>query len=299
MNELTVNEIKIENMIYEIRGKQVMLDSDVAYLFGYETKNLNRQVQRNIERFPETYCFELTSEEYYDLRCQNGTSSLEKTYGGRRNLPHVFTEHGITMLAGVLKSQAAINMSLKIVNTFIIMRKYLSTNITDQKIINNLVLTHDTEIKMIQASLKRFEERKVINEIYFNGQIYDAYSKIIDIFKEAKEELIIIDGYSDKTVLDMIKELTCKVILITKKNSNLKELDIEKYNIQYHNLNIIYNDTFHDRYFIIDKELIYHSGTSINHAGSRTFSINILEDEVVKETLFNKIEEITGGGKYE
>ena len=211
----------------------------------------------------------------------------------------MFTEHGITMLAGVLKSQAAINMSLKIVNTFIIMRKYLSTNITDQKIINNLVLTHDTEIKMIQASLKRFEERKVINEIYFNGQIYDAYSKIIDIFKEAKEELIIIDGYSDKTVLDMIKELTCKVILITKKNSNLKELDIEKYNTQYHNLNIIYNDTFHDRYFILDKEIIYHSGTSINHAGSRTFSINILEDKLVKETLLNKIEEITDGGKYE
>jgi hypothetical protein len=203
------------------------------------------------------------------------------------------------MLASVLHTDVAIKTSIKIINAFVAMRHYIGNNLIEQKYINNQVLKNTEDIKLLQESFQKFEERKVINEIYFNGQIYDAYSKIIDIFKEAKEELIIIDGYSDKTVLDMIKELTCKVILITKKNSNLKELDIEKYNTQYHNLNIIYNDTFHDRYFIIDKEIIYHSGTSTNHAGSRTFSINILEDELVKETLLNKIEEITDGGKYE
>jgi hypothetical protein len=196
------------------------------------------------------------------------------------------------MLATVLKSKVATKVSINIMDAFVLMRKYISSSLIEQKHINNLVLEDHDKILSLEASFQKFDEKKVINEIYFNGQIYDAYSKIIDIFKEAKEELIIIDGYSDKTVLDMIKELTCKVILITKKNSNLKELDIEKYNTQYHNLNIIYNDTFHDRYFIIDKEIIYHSGTSINHAGSRTFSINILEDEVVKEALIKNVNKV-------
>ena len=296
MNELIVNEIKIENMIYEIRGKQVMLDSDLARLYQIETKNLNKAVNRNIDRFPLEFMFQLTYEEYNYLRFQFGTSNMK---GGRRYIPYVFTEQGVAMLASVLHTDVAIKTSIKIINAFVAMRHYIGNNLIEQKYINNLVLEDHDKILSLEASFQKFEEKKVINEIYFNGQIYDAYSKIIDIFKEAKEELIIIDGYSDKTVLDMIKELTCKVILITKKNSNLKELDIEKYNTQYHNLNIIYNDTFHDRYFIIDKEIIYHSGTSINHAGSRTFSVNILEDELVKETLLNKIEEITDGGKYE
>ena len=126
MNQL--KEIKIENLIYEIRGKQVMIDSDVARLFGYETKYLNRQVQRNQERFPQNYCFRLTEEEYKNLRCQNVTSSLEENYGGRRYLPYVFTEYGITMLAGILKSEIAVKASLKIVDAFINMRKFLKEN---------------------------------------------------------------------------------------------------------------------------------------------------------------------------
>ena len=301
MNELTVNEIKIENMIYEIRGKQVMLDSDLAKLYECVngTKTINQAVSRHKNRFPERFMFQITKEEYYTiLRSQTGTLELQQ---GKFNkyLPYAFTEQGVAMLATVLRTKVAENVSIRIMDAFVAMRKYISSNLIEQKYINNLVLEDHDKILSLKTSFKKIEEKKVINEIYFNGQIYDAYSKIIDIFKEAREELIIIDGYSDKTVLDMIKELTCKVILITKKNSNLKELDIEKYNTQYHNLNIIYNDTFHDRYFILDKKIIYHSGTSINHAGSRTFSVNILEDEVVKETLLNKIEEITDGGKYE
>ena len=300
MNEIVIKENVIQNMIYEVRGIQVMLDSD-SKLYGCinGTKDINKAVKRNIDRFPENFMFQLTVDEYENLRFQFGTSRFTSNYGGRRYLPYVFTEYGITMLAGVLKSKTAIEMSLRIVNTFIFMRKYISTNLIEQKLINNMVLEHESEIKLLQESFDKLDSKKLVNEIYFNGQIYDAYSKIKDILNDAKEELIIIDGYSDKTVLDMIKELTCKIILITKKNSNLKGLDIEKYNTQYHNLNIIYNDTFHDRYFIIDKEIIYHSGTSINHAGSKTFSVNILEDELVKETLLNKIEEITDGGKYE
>lgn len=145
---------------------------------------------------------------------------------------------------------------------------------------------------MLQESFSKFEEKKKINEIYFNGQIYDAYSKIMDIMQEAKEELILIDRYADKSVLDMIRKIDVDVVLITKENNTLKQIDFDKYKKQYHNLKIIYTDTFHDRYFIIDHIIIYHCGASLNHAGSRTFSINLLEDEVVKKGLLDKIHKI-------
>ncbi len=167
MNEIITSEISIEDMIYEIRGKQVMLDQDVAFLFEYETKNLNRQVKRNIERFPEEYCFKISKEEYTNLRCQKVTSSLNYNYGGRRYMPYVFTEYGITMLAGILKSTKAIKMSLKIVNTFISMRKYISNNLIEQKNINNLVLTHENnfkevykDIRLLQESFDKLEKNK-------------------------------------------------------------------------------------------------------------------------------------------
>ena len=290
MNEIMKKEnIEIENMIFEVRGKQVMLDSDVAMLFGYKTKDLNRTVKNNITRFPMSYCFRLTEEEYNNLRCKNFTSSLTEKHGGRRYLPYVFTEYGITMLAGILKSEVAVEMSLKIVNVFIAMRKYISSNLLEQKYINNQVMKNTEDIKVLQESFSKFESKRKINEIYFNGQIYDAYSKILDILNEAKQELIIIDGYADKSVLDLIKTLKVKIILIVKTKALLTETDINKYNSQYDNLKIIYDDTFHDRYFIIDRNGIYHCGTSLNKIGNKTFSINILEDEIVKQLLINKI----------
>ena len=293
MNEVVVKEnINIENMIHEIRGKSVMLDSDVAMLFGYETKYLNRQVQRNINRFPKNYCFQLTIEEYENLRCQNVTSSLSDNYGGRRYLPYVFTEYGITMLAGILKSEVAVKMSLKIVDTFIAMKKYISKDFLKQDYIKNMVIKHDNDIKLLKESLSKLEEKKQINEIYFNGQIYDAYSKIIDILKEAKTEIIIIDAYADKSVLDLIRSLDINVTLIVKSKSLLTKVDIHKYNEQYNNLKVIYNDTFHDRYFILDKEKVYHSGTSLNRIGSKTFSINKIEDKLVIDNLIKNVNEL-------
>lgn len=145
------------------------------------------------------------------------------------------------------------------------------------------------DIKLLQESFSKLEEKKKINEIYFNGQIYDAYSKIVDIMKESKQELIIIDRYADKTVLDMISKVEVIVKLITKKNGLLSKLDIEKYQKQYDNLKIKYDDTFHDRYIIVDKEIFYHLGASVNHVGSRTFSINILEDDCMKKFLLAKL----------
>ena len=194
------------------------------------------------------------------------------------------------MLAGILKSDIAVAASLKIVDTFISIKKFIKENIIEQTFINEMVLRHEKEIKILQETFDKFEESK--NQIFFDGQIYDAYSKIIDIMSIAKDELIIIDSYADKVILDMISKLKVKVIIITKTKSLLNKLDIEKYNKQYNNLSIIYDDTFHDRYFIIDRSIIYHLGTSINHIGSKTFSINILEDALVIELFINKIEKI-------
>lgn len=292
MQELELKEnTKIEDMIYEIRGKQVMLDSDLAKLYEVETKQLNRQVKRNFERFDEDFCFQLTEFEYLNLKCQFGTSSLNN-YGGRRTLPYVFTEQGVAMLTSVLRSDAAIRESKRIIRAFVAMRHYISDTMLEQKYYNDMTIRHDSEIKLLQESFNKLEENKEVNEIYFDGKIYDAYSKIIDIFKETKNELIIIDRYTDKTILDMIKNLECKVILITSKNTKLTKTDIEKYNSTYNNLSIYYDESYHDRYFIIDKDKIYHSGNSINHIGYRKSSINILMDESVKKSLMNDINKI-------
>lgn len=291
MNEIIEKE-KIENLIHEIRGKQVMLDSDLARLFGYETKNLNRQVQRNIERFPENYCFQLTQKEYRDLRCQIVTSSLNNNYGGRRYMPYAFTEHGITMLSGILKSEVAIKMSLKIVDTFIKMQKYISTNLIEQKYINDLVLEDHNKIKLLQESFNKLSEKTKDTEIYFSGQMYDAYSEILKIFKSAKKELVIIDAYADNVVLDIIKRLDVKVTIITKPNNLLTKQDVEIYNKQYHNLKVIYDNTYHDRYFIIDNKEIYHCGTSINRIGSKTFSITLMNDKDSYIKLLDRVNKI-------
>lgn len=141
---------------------------------------------------------------------------------------------------------------------------------------------------MLQESFSKFEEKRIINEIYFDGQIYDAYSKILDILSTAKNDLIIIDRYADKSVLDMISKLNIKTTIICKKNELLNDIDIKKYNRQYSNLKIIYNNSFHDRYFILDKSIVYHCGSSINHAGNKTFSINLINDDIVKESLIKK-----------
>ena len=288
MNEI-VEELKIEKMIYEIRGKQVMLDSDLAKLYQCKngTKEINQAVKRNPMKFPSDFCFQLTIEEFDNLWSQFVTTKEKNMI---RTLPYVFTEQGVAMIATILKTMIATEISIKIMRAFIAMRKYIGSNLIEQRYINHLVLEHEDKIKLLETSFEKLETKK--NEIYFNGQIYDAYSKILDIISEAKEEIIIIDGYADKSVLDMIRNTKVKVILIIKNCGNLKEQDILKYQEQYNNLHLIYDSTFHDRYIILDKKVFYHCGASLNHAGSKTFSINTLEDEMVQKLLINKIGEL-------
>ena len=291
MNNVVIIENQIQNMIYEIRGKQVMLDSDLAKLYECKngTKEINQAVRNNPDKFPERYSWKLTNSEITNLRSKFLTANYSAM---SRFSPRVFTEEGVAMLATILHTSVAAIVSINIMDAFVAMRKYIGSNLLVQNNMNNMVIKHDSDIKEVKNAFKKFEEKRVVNEIYYKGQIFDAYAKIKSIFKEAKEELIIVDGYADINVLNIVKELDIKVIIIVKKKAILSKQDIEKYNKQYNNLTVIYNDDFHDRYFIIDRNKTYHCGASINYAGSKTFSINELEDEVVKDSLINKIKHI-------
>ena len=290
MNEIIEKEsIKIENIIYDIRGKQVMLYSDLAKLYQVETKRINEAVSRNIEKFPERFSWILTEDEVSNLWSQFATTKINSK---RRNNPRAFTEQGVAMLATILKSKIATKVSIEIMDAFVSMRKYISSNLLEQKYINNQVMKNTEDIKLLQTSFSKFEEKRKTNEIYFNGQIYDAYFKIYEIFNETKDKLIIIDSYADNTILDIIKRLNIEVMIITRKNNLLTNQDIERYNKQYNNLKVLYNNTFHDRYFILDEKEIYHCGTSINKIGYKTFSITLISDDCVKQSLLNKVNQI-------
>ena len=283
MNEIILkDDIKIEDMIYEIRGKKVMLDSDLAMLFGYQTKDLNRNVKNNINRFPSNYCFKLTEEEYDSLRCNFFT--LKNGRGEHRKyLPYAFTEYGITMLAGILKSDLAVKMSLQIVNVFITMKNYLNTNFIEQKYINKLVLEHDSKIDLILDKLNTREEN---NHIFYEGQIYDAYSLLIDILSKAKKEITIIDNYAGKKLFDIIKDIKVKIRVYTQ---NIDDIAKEKYELQYDNLTIINTDIFHDRFIMIDKKILYHCGASFKDLGKKCFCISVIEDEQIIKDLIIRL----------
>ena len=290
MEEVLLSKEKnIKDLIYEIRGYQVMLDSDFAMLYECKngTKTINLAVKRNKERFPEDFCFQLTKEELRNLRFQIETANVNNM---SRQLPYVFTEQGVSMLSSVLRTKVAVKASINIMRAFVSMRHYLIDNKDIYKSINNInnkLVEHDEKLELIFSRFDKDNEY-----LYLSGQVYDAYSKVLDIFKESKSELIIVDGYADKSLLDIIKELKVKVIIITKKDNLLSKNLIDKYNEQYSNLKVIYDNTFHDRYFIIDRKDIYHCGASINKLGYRTFSINKIEDEIIKETLLNNIKKI-------
>lgn len=234
MNEIITKD-EIENMIYEVRGRQVMLDSDLAKLYGVETKRINEAVRNNPQKFPERFSWKLTAIESKNFLVENFDQKNIETRGGRFKNQRVFTEQGL------------------------------------------------------ETSFNKLEEKRKTNEIYFNGQIYDAYSKIQEIFKIATKSLIIIDAYADNTILDIIKRLDVNVVIITKKDNLLTTQDIIKYNKQYHNLKVIYDNSFHDRYFIIDKKQVYHYGASINRIGYKTFSITLVGDEEVCKLLIDKV----------
>ena len=286
-------ELNIENMIYEIRGKQVMLDSDLSKLYQCKngTKSINLAVNRNVKKFPNDFYFQLTNNETENLRFHFETSNSTTNYGGKRYNPYAFTEQGVAMLATILHTPVAAEVSVNIMRTFVKMRKIISSNLIEQKYINELVIKDNERINLLEESFLKLEEKEKINHIFYEGQIYDAYSLLIDIFNKAKKEIIIIDNYADKSILDMIMNLNVKVIIVTRKFNLLKDIDIKKYNRQYHNLKVIYSNKFHDRFIILDKKVLYHSGASYKDLGNKCFAINKMEDKEYLEIIIRNIGE--------
>ena len=290
--ELTTAE-DIQNLIYTVRGKQVMLDSDVANLYHYETKKINQAVKRNIERFPEGFCFQLTESELENLRSQFVTSSLGTgNYGGRRYLPYVFTEQGIAMLAPLLKNKIAVQVSINIMNAFVIMRHFLKENGQVFERLTSVeyrLIEHDKKFDIV---FDKLQEKQIENQrIFFDGQIYDAYSLIIDIIKKANNKITIIDNYVDDSILEMLskKKDNVEVVILTSNKSNIKNIDIQKFNKQYPTLKVAKTDKFHDRFIILDEKEMYHLGASIKDLGKKCFGINKIENDDIIETLLRTI----------
>ena len=299
----------IKNLIYTIRGKQVMLDSDVANLYHYETKKINQAVKRNMGRFPERYCFQLTEEEIKDLKLQIATSSLESLRSQfvtlnnmgrgqhRKYLPYVFTEQGIAMLSGVLRNDIAIQVSINIMDAFVEMRRFLAsnghvferlTNLEYQLIEQGKELTkHEKQFEKVFDELQRSKIEEFNQKLFFEGQIYDAYSLIIDIIKTAENKILIIDNYIDDNILKMLskKNKNVDVIIVTSQNSNLIKLDIHKFNKQYPTIKIIKTNKFHDRFILIDNRNLYHIGASLKDLGKKCFAISKIKDEDYVEKI--------------
>ena len=284
MNEIIeVETLNIEDMIYEIRGKQVMLDSDLAKLYNVETKRINEAVKNNPNKFPERFCFRITESDFISLKSKISTSK-----GGSRKGHNVFTEQGIAMLSTILKSKVATETSIRIMDAFVYMRKYISNNLIEQKYINKMVFDHDNEIKLLQESFSKLEEKEKINHIFYEGQIYDAYSLLIDILSKAKEEVIIIDNYAGKELLDIIKDINQNIKIVS---SNIDSTLKKKYESQYKNVTFINNNTFHDRFIIIDKKELYNSGASFKDLGKKCFSLNKIEDKEYLRNIIKKMGE--------
>ena len=283
--EVIDNVEDIKHKIYTIRGKQVILDSDIAELYEVKTKRVNEAVKRNIKRFPEKFCFQLLEEEYISLRSQIAT--LEKNGKGqhRKYLPYAFTEQGVAMLSAVLHSDKAINVSINIMDAFIEMRKFILSN----KLLFDKISTIELkQLEFQKATNEKFEqvfeyisEHKEKNQkLFFEGQIWDAYNLIITIIKKAEKKILIIDNYIDDTILDMLskKNKNVEVVLLTSNNSNISNLDIQKFNKEYPTLKISKTNKFHDRFIVIDNKELYHCGASLKDLGKKCFAITKMED---------------------
>lgn len=286
----------IHNMIYVIRGKQVMVDYDLAMLYKVETGRLNEAVKRNISRFPERFRFQLTKDEYENLKSQFAISSLDENnngYGGRRTLPYVFTEQGIAMLSSVLRSDVAVRVSIQIMDTFVEMRKYMANT---SLIYNQLNLIETRQINYQSETDEKFEkvfayisEHEEANQkVFFDGQIYDAFSLIVSLIQKAEKQIVLIDGYVDVGTLNLLvkKKDGVSVTVYTQTRTKLTTADVESFNAQYPVLEVKYSKVFHDRFLILDDTTAYHIGASLKDAGKKCFGINLIHDTgIIKDIL--------------
>jgi phage regulator Rha-like protein len=290
-NEIIVSE-KIQNLIFNVRGVQVMLDSDLAEMYKVETKYLNRAVKRNIERFPEKFRFQLTNDEYENLRSQIVTSNKEEenlrfqndtssTHGGRRYLPFAFTEQGVSMLSAVLRSDTAVQVSIKIMDAFVEMRKFISTNAGIFQRLDKVEQKQIETDNKFEQIFKALEDKSIKPKqgIFYDGQVFDAYVFVADLIKSAKKTIILIDNYVDESVLQLFTKRNKNVLvtIYTKNISKALKQDLEKHNAQYPKIKIEKFAKAHDRFLIIDDATIYHIGASLKDLGKKWFAFSKME----------------------
>ncbi len=297
---LEVKPDNIKDLIYTIRGKQVMFDSDLARLYQVETKVFNQSVKRNIDRFPEHFRFQLTDSEFGFLRSQNVTSKKEEGRGGRRYNPYVFTEQGIAMLSAVLRSNVAVSISIKIMDTFVEMRRFLVNNSELFSRLDRVELNQLETTKRLDETEQKFEKvfdyiaetKEVSQKVFFNGQIYDAYSLLVNIIQKANKSIVLIDNFVDTITLDILskRKNKIKMHIYTSKRAKLTDTEIAKFNRQYGNLTRTYIETFHDRFMILDNKECYHIGASIKDAGNKSFAITKIADEDTIKHILNRLD---------
>ena len=294
----------IENQIYDIRGKQVMLDSDVAFYFQVETKYLNRQMQRNKIRFPKEFCFKINSKEFKSLRCQNVTSNDEhlrsqkdvSKRGGKRYLPYVYTEHGIIALAGVIKSKIAAEASVKIVRQFVDMRNFINSNghlLESLSTIQNRQLKFEDETNQkFDIIFRKIEHHEIPREnIFFKEEFFDAYDFIIKLINKAQTSILLIDPYCDEKALSFFKgkKKEIELRLVKSSNAKLSDTDVERYSSQYGSISVKDNDDIHDRFLIIDEDECYSLGSSLNYLGNKTVVMTQIESKEIIKSIIKAI----------
>lgn len=287
----------VENKILTIRNLQVMLDRDLAELYGVETKVLNQAVKRNFERFPENFMFQLTEDEANSSRSQIVTLNKSGNLRGSnvKYLPFAFTEQGVAMLSAVLKSETAVKVSIKIMEAFVAMRRFLQNNAQIFSEIDQIKRHQIESDKRIEELFEKMDKYGVEEKqgIFFQGQIYDAYSFFQKIIQKAQKEIILIDGYVDITVLDGLskKNSNVKVTIYTLQNPKMKnpisQMDIQKFNVQYPALTVNYTTKMQDRFLIIDNLLLYHVGASLKDLGKKCFAFEILDSALIPAILQN------------
>lgn len=294
-NEITAKTIETKILI--IRSQQVMIDRDLAELYGTETKVLNQAVKRNIERFPEDFMFQLSDEEFLVLRSQIVTSKTE-TRGGRQYLPYAFTEQGVAMLSSVLKSQTAVEVNIQIMRAFVAMRHFLQNNAKVFSEINTIKKQLlDTNVHQKETDKKVEELFDLIDKynvkdtqgIFFQGQIFDAYAKFESFIAQAKQEIILIDNYVDLSILQRLakKKKNVNVVIYTDPKTKLTAQDIQQFNTQYPTLTLNHTTKMHDRFLIIDQKMLYHIGASLKDLGKKCFAFEVLDASLIAHLLKN------------
>ena len=291
-------EIDIKSMIYVVRNQQVMIDSDLAMLYQVETKRLNEAVKRNIARFPEEFRFQLTAEETESLRSQFATLNENDGRGKHRKyLPYVFTEQGIAMLSAVLRSDVAIQVSISIMKSFVEMRRFIANNgLLFERIstveLRQLEYQKQTDEKLEQIFEYISEHEESSQKVFFDGQIYDAFSLIVNLIQKAEIEITLIDGYVDVGTLNLLskKKSDVAVTIYTQKQTKLTKADVKNFNAQYPTLKIKYTKVFHDRFLILDQATAYHVGASLKDAGKKCFGINLIQDAGIIKDILQRLE---------